>query len=351
MGNITKKGDIVEATITSIKDFGAFADYGKGSGLIYYTQIVPEVEYGNISNVLSINQQVKCKVIEIKPDGKISLTMKLSASKEKKPSRYQIIENVKEDIKDMSSNDTTIRAIWKALTEIQHYMLKYMQGNIPLKKGSTKIDSAGNKLTAEIDTSVHFDSFKKEVRRIFDADVIKHEYLKNYWYFNSDVELHSQSERTSFAESSGHMYVVVHPDPVLEVLISISDNNTKDKEVIVERLLNYYPQMEILSERDNTLYVTFPYRNKSELKDLIQELGYAMSGIQNGVQDDEDDEDNDTQNENKRYDAINFNYELKTVNDSCDRFLVTLNPEALMDQEGLRFGSFPLGNYVFFISD
>ena len=343
MGDILKKGDIVEATITSIKDFGAFADYGNGSGLIYYTQIVPKAEHGRISNILSINQQVKCRVIDIKPDGKVSLTMKLSASIEKKPSRSQIIENVKEDIKDMSSKDTTIRAIWKALTEIQHYMLKYLQGNIPFKKGSVKFDRTGSKLTAEIDTSVHFDSFKKEVRRIFDADVIKHEYLKDYWFFDSDVDLHSQSERTSFAESSGHMYVVVHPDPVLEVLISISDNNTKDKEVIVERLLNYYPQMEILSESDNTLYVTFPYRNRSELKDLRQELGYAMSGIQNGVQDDEDD---DTQNESKQYDAIKFNYKLITENDSCDRFLVTLNPEALMDQEGLRFGSFRGQNFV-----
>lgn len=148
MGDILKKGDIVEATITSIKDFGAFADYGNGSGLIYYTQIVPKAEHGRISNILSINQQVKCRVIDIKPDGKVSLTMKLSASIEKKPSRSQIIENVKEDIKDMSSKDTTIRAIWKALTEIQHYMLKYLQGNIPFKKGSVKFDRTGSKLTA-----------------------------------------------------------------------------------------------------------------------------------------------------------------------------------------------------------
>ena len=155
-------GDIVEATITSIKDFGAFADFGEGSGLIYYTQIVPKVEHGNISSVLSIGEQVKCKVEQIKPDGKISLTMKLSASIEKKPTRSQIIENVKEDIKDMSSNDTSIRAIWKALTEIQHYMLKYMQGIIPFKKGSVRFDRAGNKLTAEIDTSVHFDTLKKK---------------------------------------------------------------------------------------------------------------------------------------------------------------------------------------------
>lgn len=85
MGDILKKGDIVEATITSIKDFGAFADYGNGSGLIYYTQIVPKAEHGRISNILSISQQVKCRVIDIKPDGKVSLTMKLSASIEKKP--------------------------------------------------------------------------------------------------------------------------------------------------------------------------------------------------------------------------------------------------------------------------
>jgi superfamily I DNA and/or RNA helicase/predicted RNA-binding protein with RPS1 domain len=341
MANTISVGDVVEATITSIKDFGAFVDYGEGSGLIYFSQIVPKVEHGNISSVLSINQQVKCKVIEIKTDGKVSLTMKLSASKEKRPSRNQIIENVKEDIKDMSSNDTTIRAIWKALTEIQHYMLKYMQGNIPFRKGSVRFDRTGNKLTAEIDTSVHFDSFRKEVRRIFDADVSKHELLKDYWYFDTDVELHSQIERDTFSENSGHMYVVVHSNPVLEAMISITDNNAKAKEIIVNRLQSYYPQMEILSDKNNSLYITFPYRNRNELKDLRQELEYAMSGIQNGIKDEDS-----VSNEDNQYDAVTFNYELRAVDDSCDRFLVTLNPEALMDQEGLRFGSFRGQNFI-----
>lgn len=335
-------GDIVEATITSIKDFGAFADFGEGSGLIYYTQIVPKVEHGNISSVLSIGEQVKCKVEQIKPDGKISLTMKLSASIEKKPTRSQIIENVKEDIKDMSSNDTSIRAIWKALTEIQHYMLKYMQGIIPFKKGSVRFDRAGNKLTAEIDTSVHFDTFKKEVRRIFDANVIKHESLKDYWYFDTDVELHTQYERDSFTESSGHMYVVVHSNPVLEITIVITDSNVKAKDIIIERLQSYYPQIEILSDNANSLYIALPYRNRSELKDLKQEIVYAMSGIQNGIQ---DEEDNSTSSENTKYDAVTFNYSIRDIND-CDRFLVTMNPEALMDQEGLRFGSFRGQNFM-----
>ena len=204
-----KEGDIVDVTISSIKDFGAFADFGEGSGLIYFNQIVPKVEYGNISSVLSVGQKAKCKVVQLKPDGKVALTMNISATNQKKQSRKQIIETVKEDIKEMDSDDTSIRSIWKNLTDIQHYMLMYMQGNIPLRKGSAKIDSKSNTLIAEIDTSLHFQKFKKEVRRVFDSDVYKHPILPNYWYFESDVDLYSLSDRINFSETSGHMYVVM----------------------------------------------------------------------------------------------------------------------------------------------
>ena len=70
-----KVGDVVKATIVNIKDFGAFADFDGGSGLIYFTQIVPRVEHGAIEDVLSIGDTVDCAISEIKPDGKISLTM------------------------------------------------------------------------------------------------------------------------------------------------------------------------------------------------------------------------------------------------------------------------------------
>lgn len=83
MGYSIKEGDIVEAIITSIKDFGAFADFGEGSGLIYFTQIVPKTEHGNVSSVLSLGQRIKCKVDQIKSDGKISLSMRISATVEK----------------------------------------------------------------------------------------------------------------------------------------------------------------------------------------------------------------------------------------------------------------------------
>lgn len=79
-----KVGDVVKATIVNIKDFGAFADFDGGSGLIYFTQIVPRVEHGAIEDVLSIGDTVDCAISEIKPDGKISLTMKIKRKEARK---------------------------------------------------------------------------------------------------------------------------------------------------------------------------------------------------------------------------------------------------------------------------
>ena len=336
--NILKKGDILDATITGIADFGAFTDYG----LIYYSNISPHVEHGQVGSVLAVGQTVKCQVEKIKPDGKVSLTMKFTSEQGRKPNRKQVIEEVREDIKEMSSDDTSIRAIWKNLTDIQHYMLMYMQGNIPLKRGSVSLDVNANKLTAEIDTSIHFENFKKEVRRVFDADVIKHGFLKNYWFFETDVELYSQTERANFSESCGHMYVDMGENPVLELLIKPVDDNAGH--VVIERLQAYYPQLETLSDSEGVIYVVLPYKNRAELNDYRLELGYAMSGIRNGIQD--ENEDSDDAELAKQYYAVNFNYEIVDVVDTHDRFLVTLNPEALMDEEGLRFGSFKGQNFV-----
>ena len=102
-----KVGDVVKATIVNIKDFGAFADFDGGSGLIYFTQIVPRVEHGAIEGVLSIGDTVDCAISEIKPDGKISLTMKIK----RKEARKAKIEEVKQDIQNMSEEDTNIRSI------------------------------------------------------------------------------------------------------------------------------------------------------------------------------------------------------------------------------------------------
>lgn len=332
------QGDIVEATITKIVDFGAFTDYG----LIYFSNIVPHVEHGKVGSVLTEGQVVKCQVEMIKPDGKISLTMRISTSRDRWQTRKQVVEEVREDIKEMSSEDTSIKAIWKNLTEIQHYMLMYMQGNIPLKKDSFIIDRSSNRLIAEIDTSIHFENFKKEVRRVFDADVVKHDYLENYWFFETDVELHPQTERVGFAESCGHMYVIMKENPVLELKVKPKDNYAK--QIVVERLQSYYPQLEVLSETDDLLYMVLPYKNRLELGEFKIEISYAMAGIREGIQDDNDGQDG--HDESKKFDAVDFTYEVVDILDGYDRFLVTLNPEALMDEEGLRFGSFKGQRFV-----
>lgn len=322
-----KVGDVIKATIVNIKDFGAFADFNGGSGLIYYTQIVPRVEHGAIEDVLSIGDTVDCAISEIKPDGKISLTMKIK----RKEARKAKIEEVKQDIQNMSEEDTNIRSIWMALTDIQHFMLKYMQMPIPIKHGSTKIDSKGEKLTAEIDQEVHFNAFQNEVRRVFSADVFKHENLSDFWYFETDAELYNPEVRQLFSDECSNMYVRMQANPVIE--ISISDMDEKSKNILLSRLQNYYAQIEVLSEKDDSLFLTLPYRNHAELNDYRDELGYALDGISNGVPDIGDN------GEHIEYEPAYFHWQIKDIREGGDRFLLTLNEEALLDREGLRFGS------------
>lgn len=322
-----KTGDAVKAEIVNVKDFGAFAEFDGGSGLIYFTQIVPRVEYGAIGEVLHVGDTVNCVISEIKSDGKISLTMKLK----RKEVRKAKIEEVKQDIQNMSEEDTNIRSIWMALTDIQHFMLKYMQMPIPIKHGSTKIDSKGEKLTAEIDQEVHFNAFQNEVRRVFSADVFKHETLSGFWYFETDAELYNPEVRQLFADECSNMYVRMQANPVIE--ISISHVDDKSKSILLSRLQNYYAQIDVLSDKEDSLFLTIPYHTHTEQNDYRDELEYALDGISNGVPDIGDNE------ECIEYEPAYFNWQIKEIREGCDRFLLTLNEEALLDREGLRFGS------------
>ena len=322
-----KTGDAVKAEIVNVKDFGAFAEFDGGSGLIYFTQIVPRVEYGAIGEVLHVGDTVNCVISEIKSDGKISLTMKLK----RKEVRKAKIEEVKQDIQNMSEEDTNIRSIWMALTDIQHFMLKYMQMPIPIKHGSTKIDSKGEKLTAEIDQEVHFNAFQNEVRRVFSADVFKHETLSGFWYFETDAELYNPEVRQLFADECSNMYVRMQANPVIE--ISISHVDDKSKSILLSILQNYYAQIDVLSDKEDSLFLTIPYHTHTEQNDYRDELEYALDGISNGVPDIGDNE------ECIEYEPAYFNWQIKEIREGCDRFLLTLNEEALLDREGLRFGS------------
>lgn len=320
-----KVGEIYEAArVVEIKDFGAFVEITPfHTGLIYFTQIVPSVEHGKIGTVLSVGDKVKCAISEIKPGGKISLTMKIR----KRIERKQQVEQVKRDIANMSEEDTSLRSIWMVLTNIQHYMLKYMQLAVPLKKGSARINLKGNKLTAQIDSQIHFDTFKSEVRRLFSSDVIEHSQLSGYYYFETDVDLCSNIQQ--FVDSCSNMYVSVNPNPTVEIFIKDADSSSR--ELIKTRLSNYYSQLVFFDVADNLMVVTVPYENRTALEDLKEELGYALNGIRNGVPDSTDD------GEQRTFAPAHFSYDIDYPQDGNDRFLLTLDNETLLDKEGLRF--------------
>ena len=319
-------GDIIEkAKVIDIKDFGAFVEISPSqNGLIYFSQIVPKVEYGDVANVLSIGDEIRCAVSEIKPDGKISLTMRIR----KRIERKHQIEQVKKDIANMSDEDTSLRSIWMVLTNIQHYMLKYMQLAIPLKKGSISLSPKGNKLIAQIDSQIHFDNFKSEVRRLFSTEVIRHNQLPDFYYFETDVDLCPNMQ--DFVDSCVNMYISVHPNPTVEIQIKDADKTSKG--IIKTRLQNYYSQLDFFELSNNLMIVTVPYENRAALKDLKEELGYALNGICNGVPD-------STDEGQIAYEPARFVYEINYPQDGADRFLLTFDNETLLDKEGLRFGS------------
>lgn len=319
-------GQIIEdAKVVNIRDFGVFVEIDSSfTGLIHFSQIIPKVGYGNIATVLSVGDRIRCVVSEVKPDGKVNLTMKIR----KRIERKHQIEQVKKDIANMSNEDTSLRSIWMVLTNIQHYMLKYMQLAIPLKKGSACLNPKGNKLTAQIDSQIHFDNFKSEVRRLFSTDVVCHGMLPGFWYFETDVDLCSNIQQ--FVDSCSNMYVSVRPNPVVEIQVKDADETSKG--IIKTRLQNYYSQLDFFELSDNMMVVTVPYENRTALEDLKEELGYALNGIRNGVPDLAE------EGEQTTFDPARFVYEINYPQDGADRFLLTLDNETLLDKEGLRFG-------------
>ena len=84
-----KAGDVVEGTVDSIKDYGAFVDRGDGvSGLVHISQIsLDRIKHPSV--VLKEGQEVQVKVIGNK-DGKISLSMKALLQEKEEEEEVQV---------------------------------------------------------------------------------------------------------------------------------------------------------------------------------------------------------------------------------------------------------------------
>ncbi|MBQ8783359.1 MAG: S1 RNA-binding domain-containing protein [Clostridia bacterium] len=69
-------GTIVEGKVTGFTSFGAFIDLGEGKkGLVHISEVASDY-VKEISDHLTVGQDVKVKVISIGDDGKISLSIK-----------------------------------------------------------------------------------------------------------------------------------------------------------------------------------------------------------------------------------------------------------------------------------
>ncbi len=70
-------GDIIEAEITRITDFGAFVKInGRSSGLIHISQISDSF-VKDVNKYLKIGDRVKARVIKLGPGNKIDLSLRL----------------------------------------------------------------------------------------------------------------------------------------------------------------------------------------------------------------------------------------------------------------------------------
>lgn len=69
-------GAVVSGKVTGITDFGAFVEFDDGkTGMIH----ISEVGLGFVKDIrehLTVGQEVKCKVLSVSPEGKVSLSIK-----------------------------------------------------------------------------------------------------------------------------------------------------------------------------------------------------------------------------------------------------------------------------------
>jgi predicted RNA-binding protein with RPS1 domain len=105
-------GNIIEGTVVGVQSFGAFVNIGENKqGLVHISQVASSyVE--DINQFVKVGDKVTVKVLEIKEDGKISLTMRINEEKkddrrsfkkrdDRRGGKGHHQENAKEDFETM----------------------------------------------------------------------------------------------------------------------------------------------------------------------------------------------------------------------------------------------------------
>lgn len=126
LNQVLKAGDVVEAEIVRIADFGAFVKFLNGKkGLIHISQI-SDSYVKNVADHLRVGDRVKARIITISPDGKIDLTLK---SQRVEPAQFP-----KEKVFKTSTFEEKLRQFLKESEERQADLRKYLEE----KRGKSK---------------------------------------------------------------------------------------------------------------------------------------------------------------------------------------------------------------------
>ena len=92
-----KIGDIIEGTITSIRDFGAIMIFNDGKKGLLHISEVANTFIRNIKRYLKIGKTYQVKIIGIEDDGFLKLSMSKITPEEKASFRSSGVKKVKVD--------------------------------------------------------------------------------------------------------------------------------------------------------------------------------------------------------------------------------------------------------------
>ena len=100
-----KIGDIIEGTITSIRDFGAIMIFNDGKKGLLHISEVANVFIRNIKRYLKIGKTYKVKVIGIEDDGFLKVSMLQISDEEKEKIEKKFILSLGNKIIDVELID------------------------------------------------------------------------------------------------------------------------------------------------------------------------------------------------------------------------------------------------------
>ncbi|MFH1856733.1 MAG: S1 RNA-binding domain-containing protein [Candidatus Omnitrophota bacterium] len=121
MGNEVKIGDIVQAEVFKITDFGAFVKFAENKGLIHISQVADDY-VKDINQHLKVGDKVEARIIKISSDGaKIDLSLKKNKPLQKEKG------NEGKDFR-FSDFEYKLKSFLKTSTDIQMGLKKNIEG-------------------------------------------------------------------------------------------------------------------------------------------------------------------------------------------------------------------------------